>query len=229
MAQIVKPIYTQEDIWGVEGDKVQPPIDKIKNGWGHEMMPAEYENWIQNRQDQALAYLYQFGIPEWDALTEYIANKSFVQHNGKIYLALVTNYNVTPTDSPTWKDIIASGSTQKPLVASFGFTKKVKGVAQEIDPKTASVFEVPLSVPETEINIINISESTPAARQITLILTQDSVGARLVKWPTNVRWASAIPPVLSFLPNRTDVVTLLSTDNGATWYGFTSGGFFISN
>lgn len=99
MAQIVKPIYTQDDIWGAEGDRAQPPIDKIKNGWGHEMMPAEYENWIQNRQDQAIAYLYQFGVPEWDSLTEYIANKSFVQFDGNLYLARITNIGTPPSTS----------------------------------------------------------------------------------------------------------------------------------
>lgn len=228
MSQIVKPIYTHEDIWGAEGDKVQPPLEKIKSGWVQEMMPAEYENWIQNRQDQGIAYLYQFGIPEWDSLTEYIANKSFVQYNGKIYQALVTNTNVTPNDKATWKDILSLVNLE-PLIASFGFERKVTGVIQQIDPKTASVFEILLSAPETTIDILSVEVSRPEARQITLLLMQDATGARLVKWPTNIKWASDRQPVLSFLPNRTDVVSLLTTNNGATWYGFTNGGFFVSD
>lgn len=106
MAQIVKPIYTQEDIWGGEGAKTLPPSAKIKKGWGQEMMPAEYENWIQNRQDQAIAYLYQFGIPEWDTLTEYIANKSLVQQDGRIYRAIQTSTNVPPTQVSHWTNIL---------------------------------------------------------------------------------------------------------------------------
>lgn len=105
MVTIVKPIYTQELIWGVEGAKTLPPTAKVKGGWVQEMMPAEYENWIQNRQDQALAYLYQFGLAEWDSLTEYIAGKSLVQSDGKIYRALQTHTNITPTNTAYWVNI----------------------------------------------------------------------------------------------------------------------------
>lgn len=105
MATIVKPIYTQQNIWGSEGAKTLPPEAKIKVGWGQEMMPAEYENWVQNRQDHALAYLYQFGLAEWDSLTEYAAGKSLVQYDGQIYRALTDNKGVTPNTTTAWRNI----------------------------------------------------------------------------------------------------------------------------
>lgn len=106
MAEIIKPIYTQDTIWSKEGSKALPPESKIKGGWHQEMMPAEYENWIQNRQDQALAYFYQFGLAEWDSLTEYIGGRSLVQSDGRIYRAIQNSLNLAPLGNPThWRDI----------------------------------------------------------------------------------------------------------------------------
>lgn len=113
MALLNKPIYTQDDIWGMEGSKTLPPTDKIKKGWGQEMMPAEYENWIQNRQDHALAYLYQRGIPEWDSLTPYYKDKSIVQIEGNIWLCTQDHTNKAPilSNEDYWRRLVdASGN-----------------------------------------------------------------------------------------------------------------------
>lgn len=86
MAIINKPEL--DSIWASEGAKTKPPLDKIKQGWISEIPPHQYENWIQNKQDEFNAYVNQKGIPEWDGVTEYYKDKSFVQDNKKIYVSV---------------------------------------------------------------------------------------------------------------------------------------------
>jgi hypothetical protein len=52
-----------------------------------------------------------------------------------------------------------------------------------------------------------------------LILRQDGTGGWEVTWPASVEWPDGMAPVLSTDPNGVDIVTLVSNDGGATWYG----------
>ena len=49
-----------------------------------------------------LAYLFQAGIAEWNSQTEYVANRSVVLRNGKIYVAVANNTNVEPEVTANW-------------------------------------------------------------------------------------------------------------------------------
>lgn len=131
MVTIVKPIYTQELIWGVEGAKTLPPTSKVKGGWVQEMMPAEYENWIQNRQDQAIAYLYQFGLAEWDSLTEYVGGRSIVQMDGRIYRAVQDSVNVAPTSNTAYWVNIFSGLSYVATTAPTGAANMPAGTTAQ--------------------------------------------------------------------------------------------------
>lgn len=54
-----------------------------------------------------LAYLFQAGVPAWEAATEYFTGKSYVNYNGRIYVALQDSTNKTPsTETEYWKDIL---------------------------------------------------------------------------------------------------------------------------
>ncbi len=101
----VKPT-TYTKIWASSGTKITPDDFKIGRGWEVEKPPYETMNWVQNRQDQWIAHANQRGIPEWDAATEYKANKSYVTGatNGRVWRATANNVNVNPeTDvSGTW-------------------------------------------------------------------------------------------------------------------------------
>lgn len=102
MVMTVKPDMTK--IWAATGATAVPPDVKIASGWGYEMMPFEWENWIQNRNDSMLSHINQRGIPEWDAASEYFANKSYATgSNGLVYAALVDNTNVNPVSDVTGK------------------------------------------------------------------------------------------------------------------------------
>jgi len=103
MALISKPDYTY--IWSSGGSKISPTNTKIQIGWTAEVPPFQYENWIQNRQDQAIAHIFQRGIAQWDGLTNYEANVCYV----------------TGTDGLVYKSVAASGpatTSQDPVTDS---------------------------------------------------------------------------------------------------------------
>jgi len=57
-----------------------------------------------------------------------------------------------------------------------------------------------------------------AGRSLTVKLTQDATGARLVTWPASVKWPQAVVPVLSTTAGKTDVLTFVCID-GSSWLG----------
>ena len=106
MYKIVKPDYTYQWASAAGGGSVAPNSTKIQTGHIVEKPNYEYMNWLQNRQDTAIAYTFQMGVPEWDSLVEYQyhANyKSYVQRNGLIYKALQVGTNKDPaTEAAYW-------------------------------------------------------------------------------------------------------------------------------
>lgn len=120
MADILKPIYGE--VWANAGERLPPPDSKIESGWIQEMMPFQYENWIQHRQDNTLAYLLQKGISEWSGEQEYIANKSVVTYMSNLYMATSTSTNVNPTVSTSWKRLNSNASPDGVVSISGGGT-----------------------------------------------------------------------------------------------------------
>lgn len=98
---IVKPDLTQQ--WASDGDKIAPSGAKIQAGWGPEIPPYQWENFIQNRQDEMLAYLNERGIPEWDNRTNYVGGgKSYVQgSDGKVYKSVDASGPASVVSNPT--------------------------------------------------------------------------------------------------------------------------------
>lgn len=94
--------YDMTDIWASAGDVVAPDSAKINQGWGVEVVPRQWWNWFENRQDQNIAYMLQKGFPEWDSTTQYIINKSYVQRNGVVYKATATSTNSDPIALTSW-------------------------------------------------------------------------------------------------------------------------------
>lgn len=106
MANIQKPT-TLNTIWALGGTKVDPGVTKINIGWVVQLPPYEYQNWVDNRQDTAIAHFNQHGVPEWDVNTEYQGNLSYSQgSNGIVYKCIATNIGldpVNPNNSLSWK------------------------------------------------------------------------------------------------------------------------------
>lgn len=97
MANISKPSKLNL-LWASGGDILDPGDTKYQTGWGVEVPPRQWENYIQNKQDQAIAHINQHGIAVWDAETEYQADTSYTQGqtNGTIYRAKLTHSGQNP-------------------------------------------------------------------------------------------------------------------------------------
>lgn len=109
MAEIFKKDMLR--LWAETGDIVPPTDEKISTGWAVEVVPRQWWNWMQNRVDTNVAYMLQKGIPEWDGTTEYIAGKSYVQHNNVIYKSIQTGTNQNPAKATTyWKKALVESS-----------------------------------------------------------------------------------------------------------------------
>lgn len=117
MTDLIKLDMTQ--VWADTGDKVAPTNAKVLTGWVVESVPRQTWNWIENRQDQNIAYMLQKGIPEWDATTQYIGNKSYVQRNNIVYKAIATSTNSPPENLSGW--VIA-------FVTSTAYLERIKGL-----------------------------------------------------------------------------------------------------
>lgn len=115
MAEIQKPSDINK-IWASSGDVLAPSDSKIATGWQVEIPPRQYFNYIDNKQDQAIAHINQHGISVWDSATEYQyssnGSKSLCMgSNGVIYRAKQVNTNqnpVTDTTNVYWEIAFAS-------------------------------------------------------------------------------------------------------------------------
>jgi hypothetical protein len=99
MANITKPTGLS-NIWADGGTKIDPGSSKVNIGWVVQLPPYEYQNWVDNRQDQAIAHFSQHGVAEWDGGTEYQGLLSYTQgSDGIIYKCIQTNINKDPSNT----------------------------------------------------------------------------------------------------------------------------------
>lgn len=112
MPQITKPSNLNLT-WASAGDVLDPGNTKYATGWQVEIPPRQWFNYLDNRQDTAIAHINQHGIAVWDADTEYQEDKSYVQGptNGTVYRCVQTHINQNPeTDISNTYWIIAFAS-----------------------------------------------------------------------------------------------------------------------
>ena len=103
-----KPANVSSKIWASLGDVETPTDVKMETGWVAEVPKAQVENWVQNRQDAFNAHVNERGIAEWDATTDYIANKSYAQgSNGNLYKSVQNTGPTTVVQDPT-TDIVGT-------------------------------------------------------------------------------------------------------------------------
>lgn len=122
MSEIYKPL-SLDAIWARNGDKVKPTDDKIQEGWLVEIPPRQYENWLANRRDTAIAHINQRGIAQWDATTEYLAHRSYVQAaDGRVYKAVIDSRAKDPmVDKTHWIVAFASNDDSLSRKAFIGY------------------------------------------------------------------------------------------------------------
>lgn len=92
-----KPRFTN-GLWAYAGNKIVPSDEKIATGHVVERPPYEISNFLENRQDQGIAYLFQRGISDWDSETTY-PEFALVKRSGFIYIAKSQNDNSDPSSN----------------------------------------------------------------------------------------------------------------------------------
>lgn len=138
-------------MWASQGNRAEPTSDKQLEGWNQEIPPSEMENWIQYKQDLAIKYLYQEGIPEWDSSFEYNTT-SYVKYNGVIYKlksgAEVPNTGKQPNTSTSWEIAFEPYGASSPLAEEIRKIKELEGYLSLYVSKSKPVMTGIATAPE---------------------------------------------------------------------------------
>ena len=109
-----------------------------------------------------------------------------------------------------------------PVVKDYGETVNIiggtGGGTQDIDITAGNVVTATVDTSTNTFTFSNPSV-TGVSCSFTLILTNG--GSQTVVWPTEVDWAAATAPTLT--ATGVDVLTFMTVDAGAIWYGFAGG------
>lgn len=123
--------------------------------------------------------------------------------------------------SPATGDILKYSTAASAWVNTPRYTEVVTNASptstQTIDWATRNVFNLTLQ----GNTVITFTNPPPAGtmQAMTVILTQDATGSRLVTWPSAVKWSYSSAPVLTTTPNYRDVFTFITFDGGTTYAG----------
>jgi len=225
MAFRVKPDFSA--VWASLGDNTKPVDSYITNGWESVKPPRQYFNWIDNRQDSAIAYLYQSGIPEWDALTDYEGGagvNSYTQgSDGKVYRCLADNGpNVVsigakdptnPLNSAFWTVAFVEKSAVDSLASTVAtHTTQIGNGSGVTDP---AAWRTALSVPSTSEAVVEAS-FTGANQSLGTDGFQKLPGGLIIQWGKVTRTLGAFSGPVNFpipFPN-----SCFSVTNGNSMY-----------
>jgi len=150
MPQITKP-DTLNVVWADQGMKIKPEDSKILRGWIEEVPPLQFFNWLDSRQDQALAHINQHGIPVWDAVTEYQANKSYVQgSDGVIYKCIATNFGYDPISNPSyWVEAFVSINSESGRQEYIGYVAQSTSFTAIANTRYYALAPLTVTLPST--------------------------------------------------------------------------------
>lgn len=235
MAFRTKPDFSA--VWASLGDNTKPVDSYITNGWETVKPPRQYFNWIDNRQDAAIAYLYQAGVPEWDALVDYEGGagvNSYSQgSDGKIYRCLADNGpNIVsigakdptnPLNSAFWVEAFGTKAAVDAVTATVGTHTTQIGNGSGVTD--APAWRTALSVPSTTETVLD-ADFTGANQDFTGTEGfQKLPGGLIMQWgvvPSTADGASQSITFPTVFPSAVATVqitgtTITTTTNAAHW------------
>lgn len=185
--EIQKP-STLNSVWAVAGERVKPDDSKIQQGWVVEIPPLQYENWLGNRRDTALAHINQHGIPVWDQYTRYIAGKSYVQgSDGFIYKALTDNFNANPvTDNNSWTTAFVSADSPGSVKLFNGYIVVSSDLNVTPNTRYYSLTSTTLTLPSSALIGDNIIINKSPSSEVTIEVEDGSEIITLLGLATSV-------------------------------------------
>lgn len=86
----------------------------------------------------------------------------------------------------------------------------------DLGGREESSFDLTLHVATTTLAFTNPAS---AASSITLLVRQDTSGARVLAWPASVKWAGGAAPTITVTASAKDLLRLDTMDGGVTWFG----------
>lgn len=157
--------YLQKDMrerWASAGSIATPSTEKTAEGWIEEIPASELANFIENRQDEALAYFMQQGLAEWLNNLEYQVS-SFIQYDGIVYKALSININQQPNVTPAvWQPAFDSfGSAQAVQDAFDDFASADDPLPQYVQ-ENDSILTGDTQAERIELDVLNVRKATPS-------------------------------------------------------------------
>ena len=132
---------------------------------------------------------------------------------------LLADGTVNPTGAFDWAD----NELARAELKDYAETRTTPAAAAtiDLDLETGNIFEPTLDQNTT------FTFSNPPATGImgsfTLIIIQDGTGTWVTTWPGTVDWPSGVAPVLTTVAGDVNIVSFLTVDAGARWYGFLGG------
>lgn len=178
MPEIQKPTNLSLT-WASGGDILNPGDTKIATGWAVEIPPRQWFNYLDNRQDEAIAHINQHGIAVWDTNTEYQYNVSGVKSvvmgsDGIIYRTLTTNSGQDPTLTVgvSWEIAFAdAGAFYTKVESDANFLAKTQNLADLSNIATArtnlGVYSQAQTYTKTEVDAKTAVASTTQAQSWT--------------------------------------------------------------
>ncbi len=175
MVAITKPVNLSLT-WASGGDILDPGDTKYATGWQVEIPPRQWFNFLDNRQDEAIAHINQYGVAVWDAGTEYqyeaLGEKSLVMaSDGIIYRTLDTNTNQNPTTTVGvhWEIAFAdAGAFYTKVESDASYLAKAQNLADLLNTATArtnlSVYSQAQTYTKTEVDGKTTVASTAQAQ-----------------------------------------------------------------
>lgn len=138
MAAQTKP-DSLDEVWASAGTIVDPGVDKVELGWEAEIPPYQYFNYIMNKYSEMLQHVNQYGVPEWDSLTEYQPG-AWVLHSAIMYVldSESTSTGEEPGVSGDWV-VLLLDSTSSTSITQAATPNSVKTVQDTVDVNTDSI------------------------------------------------------------------------------------------
>lgn len=175
-------------VWASAGSLGAVDVDRVQEGWVEEIPPSEVANWIENRQDTAIKYLFQEGFAEWDSAFEYRLN-SLVKYDGKVYIATLANSGRQPDiENSFWSvafddkgSAAAVQATVDSILNTEGFLNLYVSKATPVmdGNAVAPSFKAAVGTPTLDATLSSVGHSFNGAANTGMFYTGTGVDAKL--------------------------------------------------
>ncbi len=144
---------------------------------------------------------------------------SIIADLGSVAGILLADGTVNPTGAFNWADFEIARAELKDYAETIDTPAAAATIT--LDLENGNVFD-PIIDQDTTF-IFDKPPITGSAGSFTLIIIQNGSGTHSSTFPGTVDWPGGVAPVLTTGPNDVNILSFLTVDAGARWYGFIGG------